>query len=366
MEIKIQHPKLEEGQGGGGGEVLSPFKILNLEFINCFGFRASNFVLIALTLSFALQTSALTLSSPNDLILSISPSSPRAGASFTVTAKSFSFDTARANFRWFLNGKEVASGRGVVDQTFTAGKLGSQMEIRLAATSADGNFYETSAGIAIADIDFIINPLTYAPNFYRGAALPTPGSIVEIIALPHLYSVGARLNPQSLIYEWSLDDKPVLNQSGGGKNKLALKLADVGSSEYVVTVKVSSLSGGASTQKNARLKTYAPEILFYETSALTGTKPKAIALFLGRAGSSFSILAEPFFFDLDSLKRAVFTWKANGEKIAIPSDGVRNQKLLELTAPPDTESQTNFSLRVEDKEAIFQQAEATLQVTATP
>lgn len=331
-----------------------------------FLFRNSYFILAASILAFALQTSALTLTSPNDLILSVSPSSPRAGASFTATAKSFSFDAARANFRWFLNGKEIAAGRGVVEQTFTAGKLGSQMAIRVAATSADGGFFETDATVSISDIDFVIHPLTHAPNFYRGAALPTPGSIVEIFAQPHLFSSGVRLSPSNLIYEWSLDDKPAQNQSGGGKNKLALKLADVGSSEYIVTLKVSTLSGSMSTQKSMRLKTYLPEILFYETSSLIGIRPQALSSFFGRAGSQFSILAEPFFFDSESLKRATFTWKANGEKIALPAEGVRNQKLLELTAPHDTESQTNFSLRIEDKNTVFQQAEATLQITTRP
>lgn len=319
-----------------------------------------------MALFWAMNASALILTSPNDLTLALSPASPRAGAGFTATAKSFSFDTARANFRWFLNGKGIASGRGLTEQTFTAGKLGSQMKIGVAAASADGNFYEAGATVSVADIDFIIHALAYTPNFYRGAALPTPGSVVEIIAVPHLYSGGSRLNPQNLIYEWSLDNKPAQNQSGGGKSKLFLKLADVGSSEYVATVKVSTLSGGASAQKNARLKTYNPEIVFYETSALTGTKPEAITSFLGQAGSSFSILAEPFFFDLDSLKRALFAWKANGEKIAPPTEGVKNPRLLELAAPPDTESQTNFSFRIEDKEAIFQQAEAGLSVTAKP
>ena len=293
---------------------MSLIRLTNHEII-----KVMRYLVLVLAFITAWHASALILTSPNDLVLSISPASPKAGQTITATAKSFAFDAARANFRWLLNGKEIASGRGLIEQTFTAGSLGSGMVIRAIATSIDGSVFETQTDVSVADIDFIIHPLAYTPAFYRGAALPTPGSVVEIIAVPHLFSGGAKLKLQNLIYEWSLDGKPVQNQSGGGKNKLVLRLADVGSSEYIVTLKTSSLGGVASTQKNIRIRTYQPEILFYEVNALTGIKPQAIVSFLGRAGNSFSILAEPFFFGLESLARAQIGWSANGEKFEQPA-----------------------------------------------
>ncbi|OGF63508.1 hypothetical protein A2926_02490 [Candidatus Giovannonibacteria bacterium RIFCSPLOWO2_01_FULL_44_40] len=321
-------------------------------------------LIIFTALFLALNASALILTSPNDLVLSVSPASPRAGQVVTVTAKSFAFDAPRTNFRWTLNGKEIASGVGLVEQTFTAGALGSVMNITVRAVSADGLPYEAGVSVSIADIDFVVHSATYVPQFYRGAALPTPGSVVEVIAVPHLFRGGSRISQQNLIYEWSLDGKPVLSQSGGGRNKLALKLADVGGSSYLVTLKINTLDGVVFTQKSARIKTYEPEILFYETNALTGLKPQAILSFFGLAGSSFSILAEPFFFDLNSLKRSEVRWSANGEKIALTAEP-KNPRLLELTAPSGAESQTNFSLKIEDKEHIFQSAEAGLMVKAS-
>ena len=180
------------------------------------------------SLALAFQAQAISLSLPNDLILTVSPTSPKAGENITASAKSFAFDAARAKFTWFLNGKQTASGVGLVEQTFAAGRFGSEINVRVTVISEDGNFYEAETNISVADIDFIIHSLTYTPSFYRGAALPTPGSVVEVIATPHLFRSGERLRPQNLIYEWSLDDKTVASQSVGGKNKLALKLADVG------------------------------------------------------------------------------------------------------------------------------------------
>ena len=180
--------------------------------------------------------------------------------------------------------------------------------------------------------------------------------------MPHLFTGGERLRAQNLIYEWSIDDKPFQNQSGGGKNKFSIKLADVGNSDYIVTLKVSTLDSKISSQKSARLKTTMPEILFYETNTLTGLKPMALNSFLGRAGDSFSILAEPFYFDLVSLARAKFNWSANG---AAADSSVKNPLLLELAAPANTDSQTIFDLKIEDSRALFQQTEASINISAT-
>lgn len=317
-----------------------------------------NLILISLW-ALALNASAVSLSLPSDFSLAVSPASPRAGENFTVTAKSFAFEAARARIIWLLNGKQVASGVGLTEQLFTAGALGSVMNIVVRATSVDGLSYEAGIAVAIADIDFIINPLTYTPNFYRGAALPTPGSITEIIAVPHLFRNGVKLGVNNLIYEWSLDNKILSGESGGGKNKLALRLADVGSGDYTVTLRVSSPDNSIAAKKSVRIKTASPETLFYAASSLTGAGRRAVTFFARRPGDQFSILAEPFFFGLDSLTRAKFNWSANGNVI---THTARNPKLLELTAPANAESQTSFSLLIEDKKNIFQRAEAALNI----
>lgn len=317
------------------------------------------FLLLTAFIYMPTETRALSLASPNDLLISISPSSPKAGEGFTANAKSYSFDAERSQIKWFLDGKQVASGVGLAEQTFVATKIGSEMNIRVTATDAYGNFYEATANITIADIDFVVRPLTYTPAFYRGAALPTPGSVVEIFAVPYLSINGIKLKQQNLIYEWSLDDRPVQNQSGGGKNKLALRLADVGSSEYTISLKISSLDNEVSVKKTISLKTKNPEVLFYSSNSLTGIGERALSSFVGHAGDAFSILAEPFFFSLESLRNADISWSANGEKI---TETVKNKMILDLSSPPNANSQSSFSFSITDNKTIFQRAEASLNI----
>ncbi len=316
--------------------------------------------LAALQLYFApLSVYALSLASPSDLILDVSPVSPQAGSNFIVSAKSYTFEAVRAKFTWYLNGKEITTGTGATEENFIASSLGSNMNIRVTATPGDGGFYQASVSVAISNIDFIIHAQTYTPALYRGSALPTPKSVVQIFAIPHLYSGGIRLNPQNLIYEWSLDDKPVLNQSGGGQNNLSLLLADIKNSEHTITLRVSSSSNSIFVEKNTTLRTYDPEILFYRSNSVIGKSRLASSMFAANPGSAFSIIAEPYFIALDSLAKAKYSWTANGAEFA---KDTTNPRILDLTAPQDAASQTNFSLSITDPGALFQRISGSLNV----
>lgn len=312
---------------------------------------------VAFTLAFG--AGAISFSSQADMSLAVSPESPKPGQGFKVEARSFVFDTLRANFQWLLNGKIIATGRGLAEQDFIASNLGSIMNIKAAAVSADGTAYASSASIPIADIDLIVSPLTYIPLFYRGAALATPGSAVEIAAIPFLYSGGSRLNPQNLIYEWSLNDEKLLKQSGGGKSKLTLDLPNFGVGENEVSLTVSNLNGSISVKRNTKIKTQSPEVLFYESSELTGIKQLASPIFQMAVGGKLSIIAEPFFMALESLARARIRWIADGKDLEVAPE---NPRLLELTAPQSSQFQSNFLFSIEDTKTLFQKAEANLTV----
>src|SRR3989344_5354713 len=117
---------------------MSLIRLTNHEII-----KVMRYLVLVLAFITAWHASALILTSPNDLVLSISPASPKAGQTITATAKSFAFDAARGSSRWFLSGKELATGRELIEQTFGAGCLGSGMLMGAIATSIDGSVFET-------------------------------------------------------------------------------------------------------------------------------------------------------------------------------------------------------------------------------
>jgi len=320
---------------------------------------------IAIMLALLAPFGALVVSAASqaDLSLSIIPEFPMPGKNIKAEAMSYVFDTLRANFQWYLNGKVVVSGKGITEQTFLATKVGTIMNIKVVAVASDGLTYAASASVPISDIDLIMRADTYTPNGYRGASLPTPGSILEVYAVPYLYSGGAKISVQNLIYEWFLDDKKMSGLSGQGKNKIILELPNLGSGEYEIKLKASSISGSVVMEKNMKISTQTPRILFYETNPLAGRSSRAFSIFNIKAGGSFAILAEPYFFDLRSLARAAFSWSTANTVIERTSE---NPRILEIAAPQDAQSSTDFALSINDKKTIFQRAEAVLTVIAQP
>lgn len=338
----------------------SDIRISKLVFGICFGFSASCFVLLA-----------PAYAQENDLFLVVSPPSPSPGQGYSVEAKSFQFDASRAYLEWFKNGKKIDEGTGVIKKIFGGEKVGSQTTISV-SVSADNNFYETLANIGVNDIDFIINPFTYTPAFYRGSALPTSGSVVEVYAIPHIFYGNSRISSGNLLFEWSLDGKTIQEQSGRGKNKLVFSFPKTPLGENEISVKVSSLNGALAHEKIERVAIQRPEIILYKTSSLLGKSAVAISPssasggggFEVKSGEEFSVVAEPFFFDFNSILRSTISWLGNGVKINTGKE--QNPFLLELTSQPSTESENNISFKIENKDNVFQKGESGIIVKIKP
>ncbi len=318
------------------------------------------YLALILAIFFPILASAAILG--NDLSLVLSPDTPGPGESFSAEARSYGFDTSHADFTWYLNGKKVDEGQGTARESFTAGRAGSKMDIKVVADSENGIAYNAESKITTGDVDLILNPLTYVPAWYPGAALASPGSVVEVYAIPHLFSGGSEIDPANLIYDWSLDGDKIADQSGTGKSVFRLKLSNLRNSQNQVSLFVASAGGSTAARKTIAVAAASPKILFYQSSPLTGVKTWASTFFAARPGANFSILAEPFFFSLEDINNLNIAWSANGE--TLNQSGAENPFLLSLKTPSDAEANALFSLKISDKKNIFQQTEANLSVTA--
>jgi hypothetical protein len=263
---------------------------------------------------------------------------------------------------WFKDSKKIDEGTGIVKKIFAGEKLGAQSRISVSA-SASGIFYEASTVVNVNNIDFIVSPLTYVPPFYRGSPLPTPESIVEVYATPHLYSGNSRISSPNLIFEWKLDGKIIQEQSGRGKNKFVFSLPKTPLGENEIALKVSSLNGTIAHEKKEKVAIRRPEIILYKTSSLLGKSAQAISTLETKSGEEFAMVAEPFFFDFNSILRSTVSWFGNGTKISTGLE--QNPFLLELSSSPGTESENKISFKIEDGNNIFQKGEGGINIKIT-
>ena len=306
----------------------------------------------------AFLATALTAYAAEDFTLHVSPKNP--GPNQTVEAEviSFTFDAHRANIRWFANDKEISSGVGRTIEHFKTGPSGSALTIKALVTSG-GARLQNSVTFHVNDIDLMVYAQTYTPVFYRGLPLPTPGAPVEIYAIPHMFSGGVNVAPQSLIYEWSVDEILDDAGSGGGKNKFVMPLGDIRNREIPVSVRVSTLSGKSIGTKTIVVRTVEPMVLFYGFSDLVGIKPIAGTTFTIAPGGQSSILGEPYFLSNESVKTALTQWETEGQTIALNQ---LNPRLLTVQAPATGGRPTLFSFSTKDPQHIFQEIEDTLTV----
>ena len=108
-----------------------------------------------ISISIAVFVFAQVAFAQSSLLLTVSPATPSPGQSFSVSTQSFVFDAGSANFKWYQDGKLVASGVGKRTQNFVAPAVEGSLTIRVVAVSSDGLTFEESIVVNPADIDFI-------------------------------------------------------------------------------------------------------------------------------------------------------------------------------------------------------------------
>lgn len=324
--------------------------------------KKQNSTLVSLFAVLFFGFAVFSASAAGRLDMKASSISPEAGQQFTVSATSLEFDNVRGNFKWYLNDTLVSSGVGKTEATFRAGAIGSIMNIRVSASSNKNELFEGSITIRVNDVDFIVHPLTSVPPLYRGAPLAVSGSRVEIYAIPHLYSNGAEANPKNLVYEWTVDEVKELDKSGGGQSKVVVDLDITRDQEIEVILTASTIDRSNSVTKKMILRSYYPEIDFYSFDPLVGIGKLAKTLFEMKGGDNISLLAVPYFMSNDSLLRASYTWRVGTDVI---KQSPANPRLLELTAPADSNSISTFSLKIQDPRVIYKNVEGALSVKST-
>ena len=165
------------------------------------------------------------------------PSSPKPGETIDLSIESFVFDINRSSISWYGNGKLITQGVGEKTASVVAGKAGSRLTIEVYALAPGGKKYQVSRTITASSVDLIFEGITYTPPFYKGLSLYTPGADVRVVAFPDLYSGGALLDANKLIYTWKVNGKVLGDDSGYGKKSLLIKGATI-PKPYSVSVDV--------------------------------------------------------------------------------------------------------------------------------
>jgi len=292
-------------------------------------------LLLTLLLVVAAPTVALQLPEgiEEQVSVELSPRNPGPNTSVTITIRSFSANLNGASFAWFVDEQLVLNERGATSFTVKTGDVGSQTEVLVRITKADGSELARVITFAPADLELFFEPLTYVPPFYEGRSVFSHQAPFRVVAVPRFIGVdGTRYSEKDLTYTWRINGRYVEGAGGLGGNVLEAKGALV-SRAFDVSVEVQTPDGTTGAKETIYITPSEPELLLYENDPLYGilyNKPVNNLLDLGSKKETV-LYAVPYYYGVetpDSLS-LIYKWAINARDVIM----AQNENQLTIRIP---------------------------------
>lgn len=275
---------------------------------------------LLLFVSFVTTTHAQTLGSTNASIAT-DPQYPEPNTRVALTLNAYTYDQLGSSIAWYINGVEDVTKRNKRDIEITVGDYSDTTEIIARLTLADGRVIDTKRTITPTRVDIVLESDTTVPLFYKGRALPSPGSTIRAVAIPV-----SRHTPSELTYTWKLNNNAIHKGPLRGQNTAEFTLPYGG--DAMVSVEVADTNGVAFAKKNVQIVAVEPEMHFYETNALRGLSRNALSSPYQLIADEITVRAEPYFMTKNIFEGEVHTeWEINGGSVSNPSLDPQNLTL---------------------------------------
>lgn len=255
--------------------------------------------------------SAQSIPTGTSASLITTPPYPEPHSVVKVSLDAYMIDTTGARITWYVDGKVQSDAQNERSLEVLTGALGTSQVVRAEIVSIGGFPLNVSHTISPTRIDLITEASTYVPPFYKGKALPVENLPVRVIALPHS---GSDALPTTFTYQWTLDDTVLFG--GPIKGKYAIDITVPQYPNHELLVVVSDSKGRLVGESRTTLSGVAPELYFYEYSALKGLNSRALMNETTIIGDEMTVYGEPYYTASDISPQSVeFTWRINGERV---------------------------------------------------
>jgi len=327
-----------------------------------YNINMKRFVFIILILSFLAPNMVLAqvnvnvpFALSNELGVEIIPNYPRQNEMVFIELSLYTDDLNSAKISWYKDGKLVLEGKGEKNYSFRMGKVGIETNIEIKIALLSGSTFSKKFSLTPASVDLVWEANSYVPPFYKGKALHTRQGVLKIVAMPEFFKNGVKIDPKTLIYEWSNQVEAYQSQSGYGKNVLLLNGSLLGRAEEIevlVTDRVNNLVADAFID----IAPTSPEVIFYENDPYYGQiYDRSIPNTIKLKGSEIQILAAPYYFTRENGNGLQYEWRLNG---ALISNLLGSRTAI--FKKPEESGYSKISLSIENQNRILQQANNSL------
>jgi len=242
--------------------------------------------------------------------LELEPRYPQPGQPFTVRLGDYGGALGGVAPSWYVDGVLITEDTDATTIRLTAPPIGTPMTIEArVGDSADARRVWTS--FTPSEIDIITESNTLAPYFYEGRRVPSQGSAVRLVAIPHLFDQkGMRVPDSQITYTWNVDNKKVVTD---GNPVLYTTISDFGSPLVLLTANAPAY--GVLYETVFYIETEAPSLQFYLLNPLTGLSRNAISDSYVRATDEVTVRAEPYGLASDVFQNGQYGWSINGSVV---------------------------------------------------
>ncbi|MFA6177757.1 MAG: hypothetical protein WC694_02590 [Candidatus Paceibacterota bacterium] len=289
-----------------------------------------------------------------DILVSVSPENPAPDEKVNISLKSYVNNLDIILISWSVNNETMSSGIGKKSFSLNAPKAGKETNVIATISLPDGT----------TDTKIIIKPTvmvllseamdSYVPPFYRGKALPSPDSLVRIVALPEVKSGSNYINPKNMTYVWKKDYTNNQDGSGYGKNVFTY-VNDYLENSNNIEVTASTTDQKNLSTKSINIGTKEPKIIFYKNDVKLGTIWEQ-ALNDGHTILGDEVIeAAPYFISPSDIRIPMLNWNwfINDQTVNAP---IYRKNTLPLKAQAGTSGTSKIRLEINNTEKIFESA----------
>lgn len=296
----------------------------------------SSIVLIFAALPAAAQSTIPGIDSTPQL--SIAPAHPAPHTRATLTLQSAFYDLTRGTISWSVNGKIIATGDGLASVPIDIGAAGSALDI-VATVSAPEGVASAELLVVPASVDILWEADSYTPPFYRGRALPSSGSSITLVALPHLVRAGGtkEIPSADLIYTWKSGGQILSGYSGKGKSSARID-SPLLYGRTTITVEASTVDDALTGSGLIRIEDGGPKLMLYRDHPLFGILwNQALGTTTFIPDTEMSFFAVPYFAPVSSIVSPLLQYEWHVNQASVPADSLQpNQITLSATSSSGT------------------------------
>jgi hypothetical protein len=292
----------------------------------------------------------------------MSPTNPAPGDTVTMTLTAYGTDLNNATISWSVNGTQVQKDTGLTQFSVQAGNNGETKKVTAVINTSSGVTVTKSFVVSAQDVSIVYEADSYVPPFYKGKGLYNKEGTVTLVAMPNLVSSsGAKLNPKSLIYKWTIDGTVQGSKSGYGKNTYVYT-GSILAKDVLFQVDVSSIDGTVTGRGTMLLSVEDPQVLLYEKNPLYGImfNKELSSNGFNLNDTETSIFAVPYSMSADTAQDSSLTyvWTLNGSTIPVP----QSQNYATFRNSSGQKGSSAISVLVSSATHLLQQAGNSLSI----